>query len=369
MDPSDAQQHRFAGARRAEGFDEPPTPPAPAPDVGPLPAAQLPAAAPPPQGWDRFTSSPSPQAGPSVGWDAPVALKEAPATWGARRRVVKVASFGMASAKPSEQERAHRAAEQAIRAASWPRAVRIAVANPKGGVGKTPAALILAGIAARLRGGGVAVWDAGDSAGSLALRAEGAGSACVADIAAHPEAYSTPGTVSAAVARQSSFAAVIGSRRPREFAGREVYQVMTALDQSFAISVADTGNVPHSEAWKYAIGYSDALLIPTAPTRDSVDKALDVLARLRSGPLAHLAERATIVINRGLGGDPTLDVRGLFEARGVGAVLDVPFDKSIAANTLVRPADLSHDSQVAWTQVTAAVLSSIVVTTEKSETP
>lgn len=360
MEPSDAE-HRFTGARRAEGFDEPPAAP-PATSQLLTPALNVAGG-----GWDRFTTTDDPPPmGVGAGWGGPSGLGEAPATWGTRRWLVKLTSLGLASAKPSDSERAHRAAERAIRAASWPRAVRVAVVNPKGGIGKTPAALIVGGIAAQLRGGAVAVWDAGDSAGTLGLRAEGSGSACVSEVAAHPDAFSTPGTVNAAVARQSSFAAVIASQRPREFGGADVCAVMQALDQSFAISIADTGNVPHSEAWRYTVGYSDALLIPTAPTRDSLDKALDVLDRLHSGPLAHLAERATVVINRGIGADASIDARAILQARGVEAVLEVPFDKSIAANTLVRPADLSLDSTVAWTQVTAAVLSSIVITTEKS---
>lgn len=352
---SEAQEHRFAGARRAEGFDEPP-----APEEQPAPSAP----SPPTGGWDRFAAPAEPAATVTGSWAMPAPTHEAPATWGAKRRWVKILSLGLASAKPGDEERAHRIAEQAIRSATWPRAVRVAVVNPKGGVGKTPTSLIIGGIAARLRGGGVAIWDAGDSAGSLALRAEGTQSACISAIAAHPDDFSTPGTISAAVARQSTFAAVIGSRSPREFDGQSVTSVMKALDQSFSISIADTGNVPHSPAWRYTVGYSDALVIPTAPTRDSVDKVLDVLARVRNAPpIAHLADRATIVINRGLGGDPAIakEVRGIFEQHHVGSIIDVPFDKVIADNAQLCPNDLSHESTVAWTQVTAAVISSIVI--------
>ena len=61
---------------------------------------------------------------------------EAAAEWGRRRTVLKVLSLGLAKPKPGREEIAHRQNERLIRSATWPRSVRIAVANPKGGAGR-----------------------------------------------------------------------------------------------------------------------------------------------------------------------------------------------------------------------------------------
>lgn len=348
-----AESARLAGARRAAGFEEPQE------DMPATPGSELR----PPDSWERFATSPPPVAASTGSWSVTAPPRPEPAQWGAKRHWVRLLSLGLAKAKAGPAELAHRQAEDLIRSASWPRAVRVAVVNPKGGVGKTPAAIIIAGIIAQLRGGGVVVWDAGDSAGSLAMRAEGIQQACVSDVAAHPDHFANPGTIAAAVTRQTSFAAVMGSKRQRQLDDQAVHRIMTTLDQSFPISIADTGNVPHSPAFRFAVGYSDAIVIPTPATRDAIDRALEVLDMLQSSPLAHLAARATVVINRGLGaqGDLADQAREVFTQRGAGVVFDVPFDRAIAANGVLRPRDLSHASQIAWTQVAASVVSSIVI--------
>jgi MinD-like ATPase involved in chromosome partitioning or flagellar assembly len=352
-----ANRQRLPGAARALAFAEPPPEQAPAPRSpsavpdSPAPTSDTPATLP-------VVDVTPPTA---VRWSPPPA-PEAAAEWGRRRVVLKVLSLGLAKPKPGREEIAHRQHERLIRSATWPRSVRIAVANPKGGVGKTPTSLILGGILGRVRGGSVAVWDASDAAGSLAGIAEGVQARCVSEIEADPGAFAHPGTIAACAATQSSNADVLASVRDREFTGDSVDRVLWTLDRTYRISVADTGNVQHSSAFTAVIAKADILVVPTILTEASVNKALGLLHRLQH--TSTLAQRAVVAVLHTRGPEtPRLagQVPDLFAAAGVGAVIDIPFDPVIAAGTALTVDSLSRASQIAWTQLAAATVANIAI--------
>src|SRR5664279_8446 len=317
---------------------------------------------PKPSSWERF-STPTDVLSEGVGW-VPPAPKEAPGQWLTPvARLVKVLSFGLAKPQPGQEELAHRQYVRAIRQAAWPRSVRIAVANPKGGAGKSPAAVILGGILAHIRGGSVAVWDASDAAGTLAARAEGAAARCISDIAADPDAYALPAMIAMCAATQTSTADVLGSLREREFTAADIAKVSAVLDATYRVSVADTANCPHSSAYEAVIERADILVVPTVVTADSVNKALSLLRRLQDTPTG-LAQRAVVaVLHCGAPETPRIggDLPALFEKAGVGAVVDIPFDAHIAQGTAISLSALSHPSQVAWTRLAATVVANLSV--------
>jgi MinD-like ATPase involved in chromosome partitioning or flagellar assembly len=347
-------RQRLPGADRARAFAEPAAESAPPARPRPVEfAAEAIAAVAPP------TADLAPPTVPR--WSPPPA-PEAEAEWGRRRVVLKVLSLGLAKPKPGREEIAHRQHERLIRSATWPRSVRIAVANPKGGVGKTPTSLILGGILGRVRGGSVAVWDASDAAGSLAGIAEGVQARCVSEIEAEPGAFAHPGTIAACAATQSSNADVLASVRDREFTGDSVDRVLWTLDRTYRISVADTGNVQHSSAFTAVIAKADILVVPTILTEASVNKALGLLHRLQHANT--LAQRAVVAVLHTRGPEtPGLagQVPDLFAAAGVGAVIDIPFDPVIAAGTALTVDSLSRASQIAWTQLAAATAANIAI--------
>lgn len=354
-DQTTAHLQRLPGAARALAFAEPAPDQAPAP----RPAAFSPEAV----TTEAQEVIPAVDLAPPVvpRWSPPPAA-EAEAEWGRRRVVLKVLSLGLAKPKPGREEIAHRQYERLIRSATWPRSVRIAVANPKGGVGKTPTSLILGGVLGRVRGGSVAVWDASDAAGSLAGIAEGVQARCVSEIEADPGAFAHPGTIAACAATQSSNADVLASLRDREFTGDSVDRVLWTLDRTYRISVADTGNVQHSSAFTAVIGKADILVMPTILTEASVNKALGLLHRLQR--TSTLAQRAVVAVLHTRGPEtPGLaaQVPDLFAAAGVGAVIDIPFDPVIAAGTALTVDSLSRASQVAWTQLAAATVANIAL--------
>lgn len=281
---------------------------------------------------------------------------------------MKVLSFGLAKVKPGQEEVQYRDNVRAVRQGSWPRCARIVVANPKGGVGKTPLAVGLGGKLAQIRGGGVVVWDAADAAGTTGSRSESRLGRCISEVEANPDLYSQPGTISAAVATQSSFADILGSLHDREFTESSVQRVLWTLDRSYRISVADTGNVPHSPAFKELMRRADLVVVPTAITKDSVDKACALLQRMQDSPTG-LLQRAVVAVmhNRGpetpgLGGE----IDSIFHSHGVGAVVHIPFEPVLAAGTSITVADFTHESDIAWTRLAAAVATNLITAPERN---
>ena len=359
---SSARQ-RLPGAARGRAFAEPAADRAPQPRVLPDESPEpRPAAA----SVSDSPSTPEAAAPAFVRWTPPAPV-EAQAEWGRRRVVLKVLSFGLAKPKPGREEITHRQNERLIRSATWPRSVRIAVANPKGGAGKTPTSLILGGVLGRARGGSVAVWDASDAAGSLSGIAEGVQAHCISDIEADPGRFAHPGTIGACAATQTSNADVLASLADREFTGDSIDRVLWTLDRTYRISVADTGNVQHSPAFTAMIEKADILVVPTVLTAASVNKALGLLHRLQD--TNGLAQRAVVAVLHTRGPQtPGLaaQVPDLFGAAGVGAVIDIPFDPAIAAGTAITLDALTRPSQIAWTQLAAATVANIALTAEQN---
>lgn len=301
------------------------------------------------------------------GW-APPAPREKPAEWGRKRHIVRVLSLGLAKAKPGQEEVEYRDNVRDVRQGSWPRCARIVIANPKGGVGKTPVAVALGGTIAKIRGGGVVVWDAADAAGTTGARAEGQPGRCISEVEAYPENYAQPGTISAAVSTQSSFADVLASIQDREFTDVSVQRVLWTLDRSYRISVADTGNVPHSPAFREVMRRADLVVVPTTVTKDSVDKAVGLLRKMQDSPTG-LLQRAVVAVmdNRGPQ-TPGLAavIDEIFRAEGVGAVVHIPFEPVIAAGTAITVGDFTHDSTIAWTRLAAACTTNLITSPERN---
>ena len=242
------------------------------------------------------------------------------------------------------------------------------MANPKGGVGKTPLAVALGGKLAQIRGGGVVVWDAADAAGSTGARSEGRPGRCISEVAAQPDSYAQPGTIAAAVATQSSFADVLGSLQDREFTDVSVQRLLWALDRSYRISVADTGNVPHSAAFREVMRHADLVVVPTIITKDSVDKAMGLLDRMQESPTG-LLQRAVVAVMHTRGPQtPGLaaDIDELFQSVGVGAVVHIPFEPVIAAGTAITVGDFTHESDIAWTRLAAACSTNLITAPERN---
>lgn len=369
QDTAPPARRRLPGDSRAAANREPvpftpfaPPPPAPQADPEPVTEADLTPAdyTPEPDDFTNWAIANDP--GPTGPVIEQVAVKEAPATWGRKQRLIRLMSVGLIHPKPGAEERAYRANRSLIRTTGWSRSVRVMVANRKGGVGKTPTAIILAGMMAEV-GRHVIVWDASDARGDLSDRGESAPLACVSEVANDPGAFRLPGTIGGIVGKQDSFADVLGSLTDRVFDGEDIDRVTWALDRTHQIQVADTGaNATHSTAFDRVLDLADIVVVPTTVTTTSVKGALALLERVERTDAS-----AVVVVNR-YGGPETPGLYGqlerIFTDAGVGAHVEVPFDPEIAKGTGISTAALSRPSRLAWTRLAATVVANIHPTTE-----
>lgn len=252
--------------------------------------------------------------------------------------------------------------ETVIRQATWTRAVSVLVANPKGGTGKTPTALLLGGTLASIRGGSVAVLEVADDPGALTYRAEGNPRLGVGDLVRDTPTISTAGKLAGYTAPQTSFAAVIGSTGRRPPLSEDAVTAMArVVDEFYAIRVMDSGNQPTSSAFTGALATADVLVIPVLNAGDSILGAIRLLEHLRAtgGHSADLAETAIAVrLTDGRPESPAVTAEGtrlLAEAR-VADVLDVPYDPHIAERGPLTLARLKPETTTAFTTVAATVV-------------
>jgi MinD-like ATPase involved in chromosome partitioning or flagellar assembly len=360
----------FRGAVRTKSYEAPPEEPAPVADGVPPPAqgtssapdAAAAAVADPWSGYAVHSGAVVVRANQPA-TTADVALPERPPkpTAGHRRRATQGwrRTFGL---NASDAEAAWLADRAIVRQSTWGEPIRIVVANPKGGSGKTPAALVLAGILGSIRGGYVAVWDASDAKGDLGDRAEGEIRAGVVELAGAADRISSVGQVGAYTAPQSSHADVIASPASRALTAADVTRIRGVLGAAYRIEVADTGNVAHSEVFEAVLADANALVVPTSVQQPSITSAVELLAELAGDQAsAALASRAVVVVTHAGSREHPAALRYLHEsldALGVAVCLDVPYDETIAAAGPISLEDLTHQSQVAWTRVAAAVCSS-----------
>jgi MinD-like ATPase involved in chromosome partitioning or flagellar assembly len=252
--------------------------------------------------------------------------------------------------------------EEIIRQATWIRAASILVANPKGGVGKTPTALLLGGVLATVRGGSVCVVEVSDDAGALAYRAEGSPSLGLGELVREVETITTAGQLAGYTAPQTSYASVIGTvgRRPR-LSDSDVRAISGAIDRFYGIRVMDSGNQPSSAAFTGAVDTADALVLPLYNAGDAALEALALLDELKEagGHRADLARRAIIL--RLSDGRPentqvVARVDRIIAGSGVEQVFNIPFDPHIAERGQLTLGNLTDQTRSAFTAAAAGTI-------------
>jgi len=296
-------------------------------------------------------------------------LATAPAERPARRGLRGLLSrmgFTMTPGKAEQGERdlveTIRRDEETIRQATWTRAVSVLVANPKGGVGKTPTAIIAGGVLAASRGGSVCIMEVSDDPGALAFRAEGHPPRGLGDLVRDVDTITNAGQLAGYTAPQTSFASVIGTvgRRPR-LTGADVIAVADVVDKYFGIRVMDSGNQPSSSAFQAAVDAADALVIPVFNAGDAVLEAAALLGALRSagGRTADLADSAIIL--RLTDGRPENSrvverVDHIIANTGVQSIFTIPYDPHIAERGQITLAHLEPATRRAFTAAAASVV-------------
>ncbi len=260
------------------------------------------------------------------------AHREAPAEKGVR---------GKLRMRPGAAERTERQARD-IAATSFRRPVTVVVANPKGGSGKTPVTLLLAGAFGQARGGGVVAWDNNELRGNMHLRTHDTNTrATVPDMLRAMPMLRKPdarlGDVAAYLRHQiaGQYDALTSSRTTyAQIDAEDFHQIHDLLSRFYRMLVIDTGNNEGSSNWREAMRTADALVIPIKWKSLSCAAAVQMLEELeRQGDWAdHLTRRAVVAVSHGPGEvnrDVEKRLRPYFESRAA-AVIDIPTDQHIA---------------------------------------
>ena len=252
--------------------------------------------------------------------------------------------------------------EETIRQATWTRAVSVLVANPKGGVGKTPTSLMLGGTLAAIRGGSVAIIEVSDDPGALTFRSEGSPSRGLGELVADADQIRSAGQLAGYTAPQSSFAAVIGSVgwRPR-LDDTAVTSVVGVVDDYFAVRVMDSGNQPSSPAFGAAVMSADILVVPIFDAGDAALEAAQLLEGLKAagGHAADLAASAIVLrLHDGRPEHPQVVARvdRILTSHGITHQHSIPFDAHIAERGQLTLAKLARATRHALTGAAADVV-------------
>ena len=278
---------------------------------------------------------------------------------------VRPGAAEQAAIKIAERQCQH---EDIVRQATWTRAVGILVANPKGGVGKTPVALLLGGMLAAVRGGSVCVMEVSDDPGALTFRSEGAPTRGLGELVRDASTITSAGQLAGYTAPQTSFAAVVGSigARPR-LEGTDVTTVATVIDDYFSIRVMDSGNQPSSTAFHAALDKTDILVIPTFDAGDAALEAAALLDTLRraGGRGAAIAKTAIVLrLHDGRPENPQVITRvdSILRAHGIEHIHTIPFDPHIAERGQLTLAKLTPATHRAIVAAAADVVSTLQTT-------
>lgn len=278
--------------------------------------------------------------------------------------------------KPSEAE--IRAAEigsarSLIRLSQWQRSVGVLVANPKGGVGKTPLSLAIGGCFASIRGGGAVVVEVADDAGALSVRAEGRAPVGVAELLRDVDEIRGAGQLAGYVSQQTSYAAVIGTIGDRAaLTGADVRRITHKLDEFYPVRVMDTGNQPSSSAFDGALEYTDVLVIPVLDALDALQGAMQLLRHLHQlgGHAQYLAQNAIVVrTHDGRPEDREVSAYAdeLIGQAGIRAVYHVPVDRHIAERTTLSYGQLAPATTDAITRLTAGIVAQLNTELRKAQ--
>lgn len=203
--------------------------------------------------------------------------------------------FGLA---PSKKEQALEQDLTDVRTA-FPCAITVMVANPKGGGGKTPTSLVIAGEMGHARGGGVVVWDNNELRGNARDRSYFPHTRGVADLLdaadrlEQPDASFTELTYFLAHQTHGKYYVLSSDQAGRVVMDQEqVRRVHRILSRFFEIIIIDTGNNEQAPNWLAARDLADSLIVPMKWRQDSILVANRMLATM--------AEHATPLLRRTL---------------------------------------------------------------------
>lgn len=267
------------------------------------------------------------------------------------------AFFGMG---PSRKER-DEAADLAAARKAFDRPITVMVANPKGGVGKTPITLLLAGTFGSARGGGVVAWDNNELRGTMPDRSVSEHRKNVRDLLAEADRLQDAGFTEVSRFLNHQTAGTFHTLGSAQGTGQAITHhdfevVHNILGRYFEMIFVDTGNNEAAPNWLAAAETADCLVVPTKWRKDSLIPAARMLESLQDSH-PDLLERTLIVATNGPA--EAQDDSRKAAANWFGSqypVLEIPTDPHIAAGDVLKQDELTPETQRAALAIAAAIV-------------
>nr|WP_237417898.1 MinD/ParA family protein [Actinomadura rayongensis] len=233
---------------------------------------------------------------------------------------------------------------------------RIAVTSIRGGAGKSTIAALIAGTLCRHRRDRVVALDADPGAGSLALRLGARGDRSLRDLAAaRPRTWDE---AAVHLTRTDENLWVLPAAPPGRVGDdldRATYATGAGvLGRYFAASVIDCGAGLGTDLHHAVLSDAHAQIFVVPGTGDgavSAHAALDWFARSGHGPL--LSRTVIALVARTPYGDADLGKAREVLGRGGAPVIEVPYDRHLAAGIAITPDHVSASVLDAVTEITA----------------
>ncbi|NNG19852.1 chromosome partitioning protein [Naumannella sp. ID2617S] len=249
------------------------------------------------------------------------------------------------------------------------RPVTIMVANPKGGSGKTPTALLLAAAFGLARGGGVVAWDNNELRGTMPDRSESPHRRNVRDLLGAMDRLSRSDAHFTDLAHFLNHQAsgtfyTLGSAQTadRVISDEDFDLVHNVFARFFQVIVVDTGNNEAAPNWVSAAEVADCLVVPTKWRSDSLIPAARMLETLQdSNP--ELLRRTVIAATNG-----PADVQAKVKANGASwfgsahPIVELPTDPHLAEGGVIDHAKLRPATRRAALHLAAEVARRLVDT-------
>lgn len=252
----------------------------------------------------------------------------------------------------------------------WPGARTIAIANEKGGSGKTPTAVMISAVFARYGGAGILAWDNNETRGSMDKRTQHANhESTVVDMLPRVEHLLSPSASAADLATYThhqptdkfdvlhSDTALLGQH---QMTGQDVHAIHRATSRYYRLLVMDSGNNREAGNWLAMLELADSLVIPCTDVEDSAETGALIIDALHAQATTHglsLAKNAVAIVSQ-----KTDSKEGRAEAQRiregwtglVREVVPIPYDPALRSGIIHFDA-LQARTQRAWLRAAAAV--------------
>jgi putative peptide zinc metalloprotease protein len=292
---------------------------------------------------------------------------------------LRAMTFGLIKPKVGAAELARRTDLSAIQRV-YSRPMRIMVAQPLGGVGKTMCSVGIGSTFGIHSGQHAIVWDNNEMMGTLGVRTNANGSTrTVWDL------LNVLGKFETIEARKGDFSyytrhqgknqfSVLASDedpdRMKSIGAEEFNRIHTVVSRFYDTIVLDTGNNTRSENWLASIDVTDQLVIPVRLQRNAVVSALRMIEQLESmtertgNPhYKDLVNNAVVVVTQGGGAKVSAtdqaDLRAQLEST-VRAIIDIPYDAALDNGSIIDWQLVGDPARRAFERVTAEIAAGLL---------